>query len=212
MPQRANEYQFGRAVALAVAIADATMAQGLADAGPVSCAVDRAAIALCIDEGFQQQQRLVETREPVRIDTALTPRQYFRSELGAMPAGQDQKTAVVGDLLEAPVLVPEVPSNPLVACSALQCPSSKSLLDASPKPRALFQVCPECLVIGPEPVCCLRVQPHCLISGRGPWTYARISNTPQAPPGRSACMRYGTRPLIKELQAFCTRWHSYCIH
>jgi hypothetical protein len=96
------------------------MALGLADAGPVSCAVDGAAITGRIDKGFQQEQELIETREPVRADAALTQRQHFRCKVRQMAIRQDQKAAIVGDEFEAPVLVPEVPSNPLVARSALQ--------------------------------------------------------------------------------------------
>jgi hypothetical protein len=71
VPQRTDEDQFGRAVALAVAVADAPMPLRLADAGPVSCTVDRAAIACRINKGFQQQQGLLKMCEPVHADAAL---------------------------------------------------------------------------------------------------------------------------------------------
>ena len=118
--QRANEDQFGRAVARAVAPCDATTALGLAQTAPVGRAVHRARKALRIDEGFEQQQRLREMRQPVSADTALTQRKHFGAQIGVMPLGQDQKPAVVGDELESTILVSLVPANPAVTRRAFQ--------------------------------------------------------------------------------------------
>ena len=43
-----------------------------------------------------------------------------------MPVGQDEKTAVIDDQLEAVILMAEVPPNPTIPCSTLQSRGGKA--------------------------------------------------------------------------------------
>jgi len=99
---------------------NASTALGLANTAPVGGTVDRAAIARGIDEGFKQKHVLVEMGQPVGVDTTFAQGEYFGAQVRAMPVGQDQEAAVVGDQLETAVLVPIIPTNPAVARGAFQ--------------------------------------------------------------------------------------------
>ena len=104
----------------AVAAVNAAVTAGVPEAQPVRCAVDGAAEAGRVDEGLQQQQRMAEAYRPVRDQAPLAQRQQPRGQVGPMPAGQDQKAAVVGDQMQPVVLHPEVPADPGVPRPALQ--------------------------------------------------------------------------------------------
>ena len=58
---------------------------------------------------------MAETLPPVLAQTPCAARQDRRTEIGQMPLRQDQKAAVVGDQLQAVILVAVVPTNPLIA-------------------------------------------------------------------------------------------------
>jgi len=103
----------------AVAGAGAPIAAGLAHITPVGGVVDRAVKTPRIDEGLQQQQRVTEMRLPVAHQAALAQGQHPGGEVRDVVLGQDQKSAVVGDQVQAVVLVAEIPSDPGVTRRAL---------------------------------------------------------------------------------------------
>ena len=104
----------------AVTAAHAPETARLPQVKPVRRAVDRAPEAGRVDEGLQQQQRMAEALRPVRDQAPLAQRQHPRGQVGPMPAGQDQKAAVVGQQMQPAVAHPKVPADPRVARPALQ--------------------------------------------------------------------------------------------
>ncbi len=118
--QGADENQLRRGRRGAVAAAHAAEAARAPDAGPVRCAVHRAAEARRVDEGLQQHERVAEARRPVRRQPPFAQRQHPRAQVRRAPARQDQEAAVVGEQVLAIVLRAEVPADPAVAGAALQ--------------------------------------------------------------------------------------------
>jgi len=72
-----------------------------------------------IDEGFQQPQGMTETLRPIPWQPAFTQRQNARGQVRRAVLRQDQKAGVVGDQVQAVVLVAKIPADPAVTGSAL---------------------------------------------------------------------------------------------
>ena len=103
----------------AVTGAGAPIAAGVAHIAPVGGTVDGAVKAPRIDEGLQQQQWVTETLPPVPRQAAFAQGQHVRGEVRDVVLGQDQKPAVVGDQVQAVVLVAKIPADPGVTRRAL---------------------------------------------------------------------------------------------
>jgi hypothetical protein len=103
----------------AIACPGAAKAAGVADIAPVGGAVDGAVEVPRIDERLQQQQRVAEALAPVRCQPPLAQGQHARGEVRVVLFGQDQKAAVVGDQVQAIVLMAKIPPDPGVARAAL---------------------------------------------------------------------------------------------
>ena len=97
-----------------VARARATKALGQPQARPVRGTVDGSLKTRRVDKGLQQEQPLAETIRPIRDDALLAQRKHLRTQIGAVPVGQNQKSAVVGDQPQTIILMPEIPANPAV--------------------------------------------------------------------------------------------------
>jgi len=117
--QRADKNALGGARIKAVARAGAPIAAGVTHIAPVGGAVDGAVKTPRIDEGLQQQQRVTETLRPVPHQAAFAQGQHAGGEVRDMVLGQDQKPAVVGDQVQAVVLVAKLPADPGVTRRAL---------------------------------------------------------------------------------------------
>lgn len=52
---------------------------------------------------------------PIGIEAALAEGENAGGEIGQVPLGQDEKTAVIGDQLEAVILKAEGPSDPAIS-------------------------------------------------------------------------------------------------
>lgn len=104
----------------AVAAAHTPEAARSPQAQPIRGALDRATEAGRIDKGLHQQHRMAEALRPVPDQAPPAPRQHPRGQVGTMPAGQDQKAAVVGRQLQPAGAQPQVPADPDVARPALQ--------------------------------------------------------------------------------------------
>lgn len=103
----------------AIARPGAAKAAGVAHIAPVGGAVDRAVKTPRIDKGLQQQQRVTEALLPIPRHAPLAQGQHPRGEVRDVILGQDRKPAVVGDQVQAVVLVAEIPPDPGVARGAL---------------------------------------------------------------------------------------------
>ena len=79
-----------------------------------------------VDEGFQQQQGVTEALRPVVAQAAFAQRQHARGQIQRLLLWQNQKSAVVGDQVQPIVLATKVPTDPAVACAALECGSGKA--------------------------------------------------------------------------------------
>jgi len=117
--QGADKDALGRARRNAVAASGAPIAAGVAHIAPVGGAVEGAVKALRIDEGLQQQQRVTEALRPIPHQAPFAQGQHPRGEVRDVVLGQDQKPTVVGDQVQAVVLVAEIPADPGVARRAL---------------------------------------------------------------------------------------------
>jgi hypothetical protein len=117
--QGADKNALGGARIKAVAASGAPIAAAVAHIAPVGGAVDGAVKTPRIDKGLQQQQRVTEALLPVPRHAPLAQGQHPRGEVRDVVPGQDQKPAVVGDQVQAVVLVAEIPPDPGVTRCAL---------------------------------------------------------------------------------------------
>ena len=97
-----------------VARTRATKALGQPQARPVRGTVDGSLKTRRVDKGLQQEQPLAETIRPIRDDALLAQRKHLRTQICAVPVGQNQKPAIVGDQSQAIILMPEIPADPAV--------------------------------------------------------------------------------------------------
>ena len=72
-----------------------------------------------IYEGLQQHHRMAETLLPVGEQPLLAQGQDSRSQIGNMILRKDQETAVIGQQVQAIILMAQVPSDPLIPCCTL---------------------------------------------------------------------------------------------
>ena len=63
---------------------------------------------------------MTKAHPPVPGQAPLTQRQYLGAQVGLVPLWQYQKAAVIGDQLEPAKLLSRLPTDPAVACAALQ--------------------------------------------------------------------------------------------
>ncbi len=89
--------------------------------------VEGAAKTLRIDEGLQQQQRVAETLPPIPRQAAFAQSQHPGGEVRDVVLGQDRKPTVVGDEVQAIILVAKVPPDPGATRRALPGRSGKTL-------------------------------------------------------------------------------------
>ena len=113
--QRTYPHPLGRLRLGAVAGARAAIAARLAHLHPVSRAIAGAAEETWIDKGLQQPQRVAEARLPIRRDPARTQPEHPRGQIRPPSFRQDEKAAIVGNQMQAIVLVTPVPADPTIA-------------------------------------------------------------------------------------------------
>ncbi len=101
-----------------IAVAVAAIAAGPADGDPVGGAVDRAAVALRITEGFQEQQRMMIAGLPVGIDAPRTEAEEAGAQV-RLPSAQ-QQAHIVGNQVQAPEPVAWAPADPVVTRRAFE--------------------------------------------------------------------------------------------
>jgi hypothetical protein len=63
---------------------------------------------------------MTEGRFPVARQTPLAERQNARSQIENMPAGQDEKSAVIDDQFQAAIAMPEMPTDPAISRRTLE--------------------------------------------------------------------------------------------
>jgi len=102
-----------------VARTGAAKAAGIAQVLPVGGAIECAVEVTRIDKGLQQQQWVAEARLPVPCQAAFAQGEDPRGEVRDMVFWQDQKATIVGDEVQAIVLVAKIPSDPGIPCRAL---------------------------------------------------------------------------------------------
>ena len=93
---------------------------------PVRRSVDRALKAFGVNERLQQQQGVAKARQPIPGESSFAERQDARTEIRAMPRRQNQKTAVIGQQLQAVILMARVPTNPPIPNRAFPCRRGKA--------------------------------------------------------------------------------------
>ena len=113
-----KEHELGPGV-LAVAVSVAGEAAGAPDLDPVGGTVDGAPEERGVHERLRQKHFVTEAGRPVAHQTARAQREHPRAEV-ARAAGENQKTRVVSDKVQAAELDAVVPADPPVARPALQ--------------------------------------------------------------------------------------------
>jgi len=73
-----------------------------------------------IDEGFQQPQRVAEPRRPILRQAAFAQRQDARAKVRIVVFWQNQEARVVGDQMQAIILMAKIPADPVIPGRALQ--------------------------------------------------------------------------------------------
>ena len=92
---------------------------------PVGRLVTRTPESVRLHEGFQQVKGVVVALVPVGSDAPGNLRKNMAGQMPNADPGQDQKTAVVGDELQARSTLLTRPTDPLVSASALPGGSAK---------------------------------------------------------------------------------------
>src|SRR5664280_725118 len=100
-------------------------AGSLTHPNPVGRLVTRTPESVRLHEGFQQVNGVVVALLPVGSDAPGNLRQNMAGQMLNANPGQDQKTAVVGDELQARSTLLGRPTDPLVSASALPGGSAK---------------------------------------------------------------------------------------
>jgi hypothetical protein len=100
-------------------------AGSLTHPNPVGRLVTRTPESVRLHEGFQQVNGVVVALLPVGRDAPGNLRQNMAGQMLNANPGQDQKTAVVGDELQARSALLSRPTDPLVSASALPSGSAK---------------------------------------------------------------------------------------
>lgn len=72
-----------------------------------------------VHEGLQQDHRMSKSFLPVDAQPLLAQRKDARSQVGDMILREDQETAVIGQKVQAIILMAEVPSDPTLTDRAL---------------------------------------------------------------------------------------------
>ena len=101
-----------------IAVAVAAVAAGPADGDPVGGAVDRAAVALRVAEGFQEQEWMMVAGLPVGIDAPRTEAEEAGAQVRL--ASAQQQAHIVGNQVQPPEPVARAPADPVVARRALE--------------------------------------------------------------------------------------------
>src|ERR1035437_4660611 len=118
-------------------------AGSLTHPNPVGRLVTSAPESVRLHEGFQQVNGVVVALLPVGSDAPGNLRQNMAGQMGHPHPGQDQKTAVVGDELQARSTLLRRPTDPLVSISALPGGSAKEQagqLDPGATPNQIAEV------------------------------------------------------------------------
>src|SRR5271166_2022915 len=119
-PQGLEEDAFGRLRRGGVAVARAAEPARAPDIHPVGGPIHRPPKTLRVNKGFQEQHAMTEGGLPIAPQTPLAERQNPRPQVENMPVGQDEKAAVVDRQLQAAIALANVPTDPAIACGALQ--------------------------------------------------------------------------------------------
>ena len=98
----------------------APVAARVPDVQPVGGLIERAAVALRVNEGFEQEDRVAERLQPIPSETSLAQGQGARRHVRPVPLGQNTKPRVIGQQRKARVLLPIAPADPPIAHRALQ--------------------------------------------------------------------------------------------
>ncbi len=113
--QGAQPHPLGRLGLVAVTGPRAAIAARLAHLQPVGRAIAGATEEPRINKGLQQPQRVAEARLPIRRDPALTQPEHARGQIRPPSFRQDEKAAIVGNQMQAILLVTPVPADPTIA-------------------------------------------------------------------------------------------------
>ena len=87
---------------------------------PVRRPINRPAKTLRVHKGLQQHHPVTEGGFPIAPQTPLAERQNPRPQIENMPGGQNEKTAVVDDQLQAAIAMAKVPTDPTITHRALE--------------------------------------------------------------------------------------------
>src|SRR5437870_13404202 len=115
------------------------------DIDPIRGPIHRPAMTLRVDKGFQQHHAVPERVFPIPRQTPLTERENAGPQIEQVPVGKNQKAAIVDHQLQAGILLAEAPTDPAIACRALQCRGRKAQQRdpiapaSSPRTKAFLQ-------------------------------------------------------------------------
>ena len=98
----------------------------VSDIDPIRRPIHRPAMTLRVDKGFQQHHAVPERFFPIPRQTPLTERENARPQIEQVPVGKNEKAAIVDHQLQAGILMAEAPTDPAIACGALQCRGRKA--------------------------------------------------------------------------------------
>jgi hypothetical protein len=118
--QAVDEHLLGLAVGAVASVVTGEPAR-VSQRLPVGGTVTGTGEAAGIDEGLGQQQGVAVHALPIRGETAQIQRQHPRGQIGNLHAGQDQEPRIVGQQVQALVMQHPRPTDPVIACGALQC-------------------------------------------------------------------------------------------
>lgn len=117
--QRINQDLFGDCI-VGISLSGFRETSCLSDHPPVGGSITSSGETWCLDEGLSQENGMAMDSQPVVCQTFQVQRENFRGQVFDTDAGQNEKTAVVGNQVEPLVLDDRSPSDKAVSIFAFQ--------------------------------------------------------------------------------------------